>query len=168
MEPSGWELVSTRGHHGRTNRSATGDNATLGLIQFAHDYQAGQEYHEGKFGGWNKLGDAGLALSSTLWESNDCGWPMAVGPRLRCLGRQCAELLVDNASLSLIQFAYDYNTGQWYSEGNYGGFQTLGNSGLSSAFMGDTSDHPLNNGFLFHYSPGTNRGFYYEDDQPYS
>jgi hypothetical protein len=52
-------------------------------------------------------------------------------------------------SLNLQQFAYDYTSGQWYDQGLYGGWATLGASGLTGAFVADGAWHDLGGNWLY-------------------
>jgi hypothetical protein len=116
---------------------ATFTDALLNWTVFAYDYSGGQWYDQGKNGGWSTLGAAELSA-----------WFLGDGS-VRSLGNNWNYQYGGgfgtwiNAPLNLMQFAYDYNTGQWYDEGLYGGWATLGSAWLSSWFVGDGTWHGL-------------------------
>jgi hypothetical protein len=128
-------------------------NASLGLMQFAYDYNTGQWYDEGLYGGWATLGSPNLSP----WFMGDGNWHVLADNWYYQYAGGFGIWI--NAPLDLMQFAYDYNTGQWYDEGFYGGWATLGSTKLSSWFVGDGAWHGLgtlgDGHWYFSYTPAS-------------
>ena len=52
----------------------------------------------------------------------------------------------------LTQYKYSYGNGQWYHEGTYGDWSTLGADGQSSRFIGDGSYHDAGTSWYYFYN----------------
>jgi hypothetical protein len=135
----------------------------MNLNQFAYNYSSGNWYDQGYWGGWASLGPASLSASfvgdgtlhtfDSLWSYMYSGtygyWK--------------------NAGMNLNQFAYNYSSGNWYNQGNWGGWAALGAvlpggwwSGgvlstpvLSAAFVGDGNWHTLDSTWSYDYASGS-------------
>jgi len=60
---------------------------------------------------------------------------------------------------------YSYEVGQWYSigwgtGGSYGGWETLGSSGLTAEFLGWSGWHTLGNSWDFSYDTALDIGYF--------
>jgi hypothetical protein len=120
-------------------------NNNLGFAQFAYAYDTGQWYEQGIYGGrqqlsygfvspdfvgngyWHDIGTTGNDWSSYSWQylfNGQYGYWY-------------------NNNFGLCQYRYDYMHGDWATEGFWGGWQPMGDSGLSAAFVGDGQWHTL-------------------------
>jgi len=59
---------------------------------------------------------------------------------------------------------YNYDDGQWWNIGDYGDWQTLSATGLTSDFIADGSLHDLGNGFSIAYDSSRDLAFFKEGD----
>ncbi len=128
--------------------SGTGvwQNASLNLNQFAYDYNSGQWWNQGNWGGWQTLGSTGL---STAFMGDSAS---------HSLGNNWSYLFDGtyaywkNAGMNLNQFAYNYTTGNWYDQGQWGGWASLGPSALSASFVGDGAWHTFDSNWGYMYA----------------
>jgi hypothetical protein len=125
-------------------------NVPLNLNQFAYEYGTGQWSDQGTYGGWQTLGNGSLSaafMGDGHLHNLDLNW------RYTYVGESGYWY---NVPLNLNQFAYDYGTGQWFDQGRYGGWGTLGNGSLSAAFIGDGAYHDLglHDGYAYEFSSG--------------
>jgi hypothetical protein len=60
-----------------------------------------------------------------------------------------------NATLGRDLFTYNYGSGQWQNQGSDLTWENLGPTGLSSAFLGDGSPHPLDSAWSYVFSGTT-------------
>jgi hypothetical protein len=121
---------------------------SLNQVLFEYYYGTGQWQHQGSSGGWINLGSyhkTAAFMGDGSWYDLGSGWSYQFGGGFGGW---------KNASLNLTQFAYDYGASQWYDEGLYGGWATLGTSGLSAAFLGDGSVRSLGNNWNYQYAGG--------------
>ncbi|MGO9569780.1 MAG: hypothetical protein ACLP5H_19785 [Desulfomonilaceae bacterium] len=112
-------------------------NTSLNLNQYGYNYNSGQWYDQGNWGGWATLGSPNLS-ASFLGDTTS-----------HSLGNNWAYLFDgtygywQNENMNNVnQYAYNYTTGNWYDQGNWGGWATLGPSTLSASFVGDGTWHP--------------------------
>ncbi len=122
--------------------SGTGvwQNESLNLNQFAYDYNSGQWYDQGNWGGWAELGSEGL--STAFMGGGGSTW-MTLGDNWSYLFDGTYGIWKNANINNVSQYAYNYANGNWYDQGNWGGWAALGNPKLSASFLGDTTSHTL-------------------------
>jgi hypothetical protein len=124
--------------------------STGGALRLAYQYTVGQWFAFDYLGGEQILSASGLSstfVGDGTWHDLDNNWQYLLG------GGNFG--VWTNPSLNLQQFAYDYGSGQWYDQGLYGGWATLGPSGLSGAFLGDGTWHNLGSTWSYLCGGGT-------------
>jgi len=121
-------------------------NINTGIVQFAYVYaylgDSGKWYHQDHpfngTGGWQRLGNPGLS-ASFVGDGNTHD----IGGGWLFLYKKSENISYwTNTSLNLWQYAYDYSTSQWWHEGRYGSWKTLGRAGMDATFVGSGS-HPI-------------------------
>jgi hypothetical protein len=129
-------------------------NPKMDLMQYAYNYGTGAWYNQSLYGGWQTLGSSGLSssfLGDGTWHDLANNWEYLCG------GDDFGSWY--NRSLRIAQYAYNYGTGQWFDQGLYGGWATLGSTGLSSRFVGDGAWHGLgtlgDGNWYFSYTPAS-------------
>jgi hypothetical protein len=136
--------------------------ASTGPFRFAYYYPEGIWYDAANTGGWASLGSAGLSsafLGDGSWHTVGTGLSYIYSP-----SSDCNSWMVNG----YVRFAYVYGSGQWYDIWSHlrssqemainprdwdPSWMLLGQSGQSSAFVGDGAYHVLfSDGTRYRYS----------------
>ena len=118
-------------------------NPGLGIIQFAYNYGSGQWLDQGVTGGPQTLSytpmSAAFVGDGTLYDigattRNGVSWLYQFDG---VYGNWT------NPGLGIIQFAYNYGSGQWLDQGVTGGLKTLTYTPMSAEFIGDGNTYDI-------------------------
>ncbi len=122
-------------------------NANLNnMNQYAYDYTSGQWWDQGNWGSWAKLGNSGL---STAFMGVGGGVYETLGNNWSYLFDGTYGIWKNGNINNVNQYAYNYTTGNWYDQGNWGGWAYLGSPGLAASFIGDGSSHTLGSNWSY-------------------
>ncbi|MBI5249318.1 MAG: hypothetical protein HY912_07470 [Desulfomonile tiedjei] len=105
--------------------------------QFRYNYSSGQWYDSGPYAGWMTMNwnpvSAAFWGDGTSYALGNNNWYFTFTP--------AGDLLWTNSSYAA-QFKYDYAVGQWYHQGTFGGWATLGpqHHDLLFSVWGDSND----------------------------
>jgi hypothetical protein len=135
-----------------------------GNLRFLYQYGVGRWYDEGKTGGWQTLGPAGLS-TSFLGDGNthDLGnggtiinWSYSFSG---------GAGLWTNTSLNLSQFKYNYGASQWSHAGRTWGFVDLGPMAMSASFLGDGNWYSFSSNLWYMYNYLVSVGYEKDSNQ---
>jgi hypothetical protein len=130
------------------------------LHRFYYDYTLGQWSDHSSSNGanwWSLLGGANVGstfVGDGIWHDvNNGGWKYEY---YNLNGYDGGTWQYNG----LHRFYYDYALGQWYdhSSSNVTWWSTVGGASVSSAFIGDSGWHNLNNGWAYIYGMGVDQG----------
>ena len=133
------------------------DNAYWKLAstyRFGYDYKNGNWSDCDLAGTWRRIGGTGVSgafLGDGNFQDLKNGWSY----------QYTASTDTSNwKDGTILRFSYNYTPGQWWQNGYTGGWQVLGSSGLSAAFLGDGVSHSIGNGWSYYYTPSTDTGYW--------
>ena len=97
-------------------------NASLNVNQYGFNYNSGQWYDQGNWGGWATAG-----LTPACQRPSWVTVPLTRWATTGAIFSTERTVIWKNGNMNNVnQYAYNYTTGNWYDQGNWGGWATLG------------------------------------------